>query len=111
MSHYYPHLNEGIAAQFPIRRTTRYRTVVNANDLTKLASDLKVMISEFKVDRSQSTGVVLSGDAPDLITWDDSIRFGIDSIDSQHHHLVDLVNKLHRAMRSRAEVSSMPRAA
>lgn len=34
MSHYYPHLNEGIAAQFPIRRTTRYRTVVNANDLT-----------------------------------------------------------------------------
>ncbi len=34
MPHYYPHLNEGIAAQFPIRRTTRYRTVVNANDLT-----------------------------------------------------------------------------
>ncbi len=34
MPHYYPHLNEGIAAQFPIRRTTRYRTVVNVNDLT-----------------------------------------------------------------------------
>ena len=75
---------------------------VNANDLTKLASDLKVMIGEFKVDRSQSSGVVLSGEAPDLITWDDSIRFGIDSIDRQHHHLVDLVNKLHRAMRNRA---------
>lgn len=34
MPHYFPHLNEGIGAQFPIRRTTRYRTVVNASDLT-----------------------------------------------------------------------------
>lgn len=34
MPNYFPHLNEGIGAQFPIRRTTRYRTVVNANDLT-----------------------------------------------------------------------------
>ncbi len=75
---------------------------INANDLTKLASDLKVMIGEFKVDRSESAGITLSGDVPELITWDDSIRFGIDSIDKQHHHLVDLVNKLHRAMRNRA---------
>ena len=34
MVHYFPHLNEGIGAQFPIQRTTRYRTVVNASDLT-----------------------------------------------------------------------------
>ncbi|MCC6261964.1 MAG: hypothetical protein IT169_00180 [Bryobacterales bacterium] len=33
MAQYFPHLNEGIGAQFPIRRTTRYRTVVNASDL------------------------------------------------------------------------------
>lgn len=34
MPAYFPNLNSGATAQYPIRRTTRYRTVVNANDLT-----------------------------------------------------------------------------
>lgn len=34
MPSYFPHLNHGTGSQYPIRRTTRYRTVVNANDLT-----------------------------------------------------------------------------
>lgn len=34
MPHYFPYFNGGIGSQYPIRRTTRYRTVVNANDLT-----------------------------------------------------------------------------
>jgi len=75
---------------------------LNAGDLTRLATDLKAMIGEFKVERSAEPTAVLAGDASDLITWDDSIRFGIEVIDRQHHHLVDLVNKLHHAMRSRA---------
>ncbi len=79
-----------------------HKVSVNANDLTRLAADLKVMIGEFKVDRSESGGRAINDNAPDLITWNDSIRFGIDSIDQQHHHLVDLVNKLHHAMRRRA---------
>ena len=33
MAYHFPHLNEGTGVQFPIRRTTRYRTVVNASDL------------------------------------------------------------------------------
>ena len=79
-----------------------HKVSVNASDLTRLAADLKVMIGEFKVDRSQSKGTARTDDAPDLITWDSSISFGIDAIDKQHRHLVDLVNKLHQAMRSRA---------
>ncbi|MBM9614362.1 bacteriohemerythrin [Desulfobulbus rhabdoformis] len=79
-----------------------HKVSVNASDLTRLASDLKVMIGEFKVDRTQAKGPAQTDDAPDLITWDSSISFGIDAIDQQHHHLVDLVNKLHHAMRVRA---------
>jgi methyl-accepting chemotaxis protein len=74
----------------------------NAGDLTRLAEDLKVMIGEFKVARSANASAVISGDTSDLIAWDASIQFGIDAIDRQHHRLVDLINKLHGAMRKRA---------
>ena len=73
----------------------------SAQDLTRLASDLKGMIGEFKVDHS-SSAAALSVAVSDMITWDSSIQFGIETIDRQHHRLVDLINKLHHAMRSRA---------
>ncbi len=74
----------------------------NAGDLTRLAADLKVMIGEFKVERSQASGPTLTGDTSEMIKWDATIQFGIDTIDRQHHRLVDLINKLHHAMRNRA---------
>lgn len=77
----------------------------NANDLSQLAADLRVMIGEFKVDRSQSTGTEQSSitqETVELIAWDDSVKIGIDEVDSQHRILVDLINKLHSAMRNRA---------
>jgi methyl-accepting chemotaxis protein len=74
----------------------------NAGDLTRLAADLKGMIGEFKVDHSTVGTAAISVDASDLITWDSSIQFEVDVIDQQHHRLVDLINKLHHAMRSRA---------
>jgi hemerythrin-like metal-binding protein len=79
------------------------RVSTNAGDLTRLAEDLKKMIGEFKVDRSaDSDAAVSTDDDTELITWDDSIQFGIDAIDGQHRRLVDLINQLHRAMRKRA---------
>ena len=74
----------------------------NAGDLTRLAEDLKVMIGEFQVKRSDNAGAEISADISDLIVWDDSIQFGIDTIDRQHHRLVDLINNLHGAMRRRS---------
>ncbi|MDR3629970.1 MAG: bacteriohemerythrin [Desulfocapsaceae bacterium] len=74
----------------------------NAGDLTRLAADLKTMIGEFKVDHSGTTAATLSVSTADMITWDSSIQFGIETIDEQHHRLVDLINKLHHAMRNRA---------
>jgi hemerythrin-like metal-binding protein len=75
---------------------------INSGDLTSLAEELKVMIGEFKVERSVDSDVAVTTDQSDLIAWNDSIAFGIDAIDRQHHRLVDLVNKLHGAMRKRA---------
>lgn len=34
MPYYFPHLDGGLSAQYPVRRVTRYRTVVNTEDLT-----------------------------------------------------------------------------
>ncbi len=74
----------------------------NAGDLNRLAEDLKVMIGEFKVKRSDPSDAVNSvSERADLIIWDDRIRFGIDAVDQQHQRLVGLVNKLHHAMRRR----------
>lgn len=77
----------------------------NANDLTQLAADLRVMIGEFKVDRSQATGIAQSSitqETVELIAWDDSVKIGIDEVDRQHRKLIELINKLHSAMRNRA---------
>ena len=35
---------------------------------------------------------------PDLIRWNSGIELGIKSLDTQHRHLVGLLNKLNRAM-------------
>ena len=75
---------------------------MSASDLTQLASDLKKMIGEFKVERSSQPTGVLTDDTSELISWDESLHFGITTIDQQHRRLVDLVNKLYRAMRNRA---------
>ncbi len=74
----------------------------NAGDLTGLADDLKAMIGEFKVDRSDAAESTTKTEGADLITWDRGFQFGLEAIDQQHRHLVDLVNQLHGAMRRRA---------
>lgn len=86
-------------AQLLTGNSTQVNT--SAGDLTQLAVDLKNMIGEFKVDRSTGSEPVCHDEMVDLIRWDASIQFDVEQVDKQHHHLVDLVNKLHRAMRNR----------
>ena len=78
------------------------RVSASSGDLNGLAEDLKTMIGEFKVERSTRGEIAMPAAEPDLIVWDDSIRFDIEAIDGQHRRLVGLINRLHHAMVQRA---------
>lgn len=43
-----------------------------------------------------------SVDVPDLIQWNDDIKVNVQKFDEQHKHLVALINKLHKAMKTNA---------
>ncbi|TCS96100.1 hypothetical protein Taqua_01518 [Tepidimonas aquatica] len=44
----------------------------------------------------------------DVFVWDTTLLTGIDSVDQQHHHLVDLFNALNRAMFHGQALSPQP---
>ena len=76
----------------------------SATNLSDLSAKLREMISVFKVvDNFASTRekVTANADAnlPDLMVWGPKIQLGIKEIDDQHKVLVDLINKLYRAMK------------
>ncbi len=85
-------------------RSDQMRT--SSGGLTDLSSQLKGMISVFKVSideadqrgggakRSTSTG-------PELFPWNEKLVLGFAKIDDQHKELVRLINQLHNAMRSK----------
>ncbi len=85
----------------------------NANDLATIADTLKSMVSQFKINASsveQSAGSrMASRPVRDLFTWDRSIQTGLSTIDQQHRQLVDLINDLHKAMKSGSSVSESGR--
>ena len=75
----------------------------SADDLSTLSSNLRDMISVFKIAkeagaRQQMFGVTPK-DVPDLLPWTPDLTIGIEEIDSQHKKLVELLNKQHRSMR------------
>ncbi|MFN3612533.1 bacteriohemerythrin [Tepidimonas sp.] len=39
-----------------------------------------------------------SSDTGDVFAWDTTLLTGLDEVDAQHHHLVNLFNRLNRAM-------------
>ena len=75
----------------------------SANNLTNLSSKLREMISVFKVvdnnPESREVKAVASGSIPDLMVWGPKLSIGISEIDQQHKVLVDLINRLYRAMK------------
>ncbi len=75
----------------------------SATDLSGLSTNLRDMISIFKVsveDGQQSNSPGLSEKTiPDLMPWGQQFMLGIDEIDEQHKKLVALVNKQHKCMK------------
>lgn len=81
----------------------------SAEGLSELATQLRQMISIFKVsveeaDKSGDRIVVEQKhiDVKDLFVWSKQLETGFESVDTQHKRLVKLVNELHRAMKNRA---------
>lgn len=74
----------------------------DANNLKSVSRRINEMIQQFKIaneSEKQTTKILSDSKITDLITWDTSIQLGIEKLDRQHHHLVDLINKLNRAMK------------
>jgi methyl-accepting chemotaxis protein len=76
----------------------------DAGELSETSGRIKEMMQAFRIDEAAlapSASTAKTVDVPDLIRWDGSIQFGIQTIDKQHRRLVDLINALNRAMKQR----------
>jgi hemerythrin-like metal-binding protein len=75
----------------------------NATDLSELSSNLRDLISVFKVsfdvDSPGNTSTISEEQIPDLMPWGPEYMLGIGEIDDQHVKLVGLINKQHRFMK------------
>jgi len=94
------------------------QALTSAAELSKLAEDLRNMISRFKI-REDVGGNHRQSDAPvqprpgngtssgtfqpdrPFFEWSDSLSVGVPAMDQHHKKLVDLINQLHSAMRQR----------
>lgn len=77
----------------------------SAEGLSELSSELKGMISVFKVsvaDNKKVANGVSGGEVGELFPWNSRLVTGIDKVDDQHRELVRLINELHRAMTMKA---------
>lgn len=77
----------------------------SAKDIEQIATFLKDLSTQFKIDASHLTAVAsknrVEQSVPDLMRWDTSLHLGISQIDDQHKQLVIMINDLHRAMKQR----------
>ncbi len=104
------------------------QTLTSASELSKLAEDLREMVSRFRVletetsegsgsrplaapgtrtsrggtsspQGSRSTGSA-GGTTRRFLEWSDDLSVGVPAMDQHHKKLIDLINQLHEAMRS-----------
>jgi hemerythrin-like metal-binding protein len=80
-------------------RSNTLRT--NSESLSELSSQLRNMISVFKVSmpKGSDAGMKKGGQVEELFPWTDALSIGLPEIDKQHKKLVALVNELHAAMK------------
>jgi methyl-accepting chemotaxis protein len=78
----------------------------NAGDLSTFTVRLKDMVGGFKLpadlksDLPATAATANAASIPDLIRWNDRIKIGIEVFDAQHKKLVQMINSLHRAMKT-----------
>jgi len=96
-------------AQVSSHSSQVYDTSTHVNstavELNSLSSRMQELVSGFKIDQNllrQTSAKTESGSHQNLIEWSDNFSVQVTTIDRQHKRLVDLINKLHKAMRTGA---------
>jgi hemerythrin-like metal-binding protein len=75
----------------------------SAAELSHLSEQLRNLVGQFKLQDGGAARKPVSapaGGGP-LIVWDDSFSVGVPTMDSHHQRLVELINDLHAALRSK----------
>jgi methyl-accepting chemotaxis protein len=79
----------------------------NAGDLAGFTVKLKDMVGGFKLPANLGQTLdapaksARAADIPDLIKWNDRIAVKVKVFDAQHKKLINIINKLHRSMKTR----------
>ena len=78
----------------------------SAMELSRLAEQLKEMVSQFKVGAAtQAAGGGAAGasavKSDVLIPWTASLSVGVSSMDAHHQKLINMINELHAALRQK----------
>lgn len=83
----------------------RSKTMHSSSEgLSELSSQLRNMISVFKVSKAKNAAgqsTLESEDVSELFPWTEKLSIGLPEIDDQHKILISLVNKLHHAMKTK----------
>lgn len=81
----------------------------NAKELSEISRTLKEYVSLFKVAQT-TVGSTQAGAAdinvPPLMVWSSKLSVGLETIDDQHKILVQLINDLHRTMKTRQDLAA-----
>ena len=100
------------------------QVLTSAAELSKLADDLKAIVGQFKIHEGTATPTdelspirsttpnerqgagqrthksIVGNSSRPFIEWTEDLSVGVEAMDAHHRKLVDLINQLHRAMRS-----------
>ncbi|WP_456473297.1 bacteriohemerythrin [Desulfolithobacter sp.] len=83
-------------------RKCSVRVEISAQMLTAIVEEIKKETGRFKIDRKvlesslQSSGI--NQGENEIFSWSSGLSVGIETIDNQHKKLIDLINKLYRAV-------------
>ncbi|WP_457574094.1 bacteriohemerythrin [Desulfolithobacter sp.] len=85
-------------------RKCSVRVEISAQMLTAIVDEVQKETDRFKIAREileaslQESGINSNGDKDAIFSWSSGLSVGIETIDNQHKKLIDLINRLYRAV-------------
>jgi hemerythrin-like metal-binding protein len=73
----------------------------NAQELSQIGGELNSMVHQFIINEtSHHRHRSKQSDPKNILQWSDAFKVNVQTLDHQHKNLVDMINKLHRAMKN-----------